>query len=141
MVGVAQLVERWLVVPEVAGSSPVIHPMIPIEYGGNAAGPLAAVPATADPDVDLERDAATRPDVDTSWTTVVWNDPVNLMSYVVHVFRSYFGHPEPVARRLMMQVHHDGRAIVASGPREEMERHTEAMHEFGLQATVERAGA
>jgi ATP-dependent Clp protease adaptor protein ClpS len=126
MVGVAQLVERWLVVPEVAGSSPVIHPMNSI---------------TADPGTDLEHDLGTRAEVDTSWTTVVWNDPVNLMSYVVHVFRSYFGHPEPVARKLMMQVHHDGRAVVASGPREEMERHTEAMHEYGLQATVERAGA
>ena len=124
LVVVAQLVERWLVVPEVAGSSPVIHPMTPID----------TIPVA-------DEELVTRQEVDTSWSTVVWNDPVNLMSYVVHVFRSYFGHPEPVAHRLMLQVHHDGRAVVATGPREEMERHTEAMHEYGLQATVEKAGA
>jgi ATP-dependent Clp protease adaptor protein ClpS len=76
---------------------------------------------------------------DLPWQTVVWNDPVNLMSYVTHVFRSYFGYSKPEAERLMLQVHHDGRAIVATGPREEMERHTEAMHEYGLWATVDRA--
>jgi ATP-dependent Clp protease adaptor protein ClpS len=133
MVGVAQLVERWLVVPEVAGSSPVIHPMIPMDRT------LSALPVEVLPDEDVE--TSLRPEVDVAWTTVVWNDPVNLMSYVVHVFRSYFGHPDAVARRLMLQVHNDGRAVVASGPREEMERHVEAMHEYGLQATVERAGA
>ncbi|MGO4689265.1 ATP-dependent Clp protease adapter ClpS [Glaciibacter sp. 2TAF33] len=68
--------------------------------------------------------------------TVVWNDPVNLMSYVVHVFRSYFGFSKPTAEKLMLQVHNDGRAVVAQGNREAMERHVEAMHEFGLWATV-----
>jgi len=89
---------------------------------------------------DVERDTTTRSGVspDVPWQTVVWNDPVNLMSYVTHVFRSYFGYSKPEAERLMLQVHHDGRAIVATGPREEMERHTEAMHEYGLWATVER---
>ncbi len=77
--------------------------------------------------------------VDRPWVTIVWNDPVNLMSYVTHVFRSYFGFSKSEAQRLMLQVHQDGRAIVASGPREEMERHTEAMHEYGLWATVDRA--
>ena len=114
MVVVAQLVERWLVVPDVAGSSPVIHPS-EIEY---------AAPAEA---------------LDTPWTTTVWNDPVNLMSYVTHVFRTYFGYAKPEAERLMLLVHNEGRAVVATGPREEMERHTEAMHEYGLWATVVRA--
>lgn len=72
------------------------------------------------------------------WATVVWNDPVNLMSYVAFVFRSYFGHDEAEAQRLMLQVHHEGRAIVASGARESMELHTQAMHGYGLWATVER---
>ena len=109
MVGVAQLVERWLVVPDVAGSSPVVHPTIDNEV--------------------LEA-------VDTPWTTVVFNDPVNLMTYVSHVFRTYFGYPRDEAERLMLLVHHEGRAVVATGPREEMERHTEAMHEYGLWASV-----
>jgi ATP-dependent Clp protease adaptor protein ClpS len=90
---------------------------------------------------DLERDTTTqlRSGLDVPWRTIVWNDPVNLMNYVTHVFRSYFGYSTPEAERLMMQVHEEGRAVVASGPREEMERHTEAMHEYGLWATVDRA--
>ena len=116
MVVVAQLVERWLVVPDVAGSSPVIHP-----------------------EEVAESDTATRVEIDTPWTTTVWNDPVNLMSYVTHVFRTYFGFPTAEAERLMLLVHEEGRAVVATGPREEMERHTEAMHEYGLWATVVRA--
>lgn len=74
--------------------------------------------------------------LDTPWITIVWNDPVNLMTYVSYVFRSYFGFPRERAEELMMQVHENGRAVVASGTREEMERHVEAMHDFGLWATV-----
>jgi len=69
----------------------------------------------------------------------VWNDPVNLMSYVVYVFRSYFGFPRARAEELMLQVHNDGRAVVAMGSREEMERHVEAMHDFGLWASIQQA--
>jgi ATP-dependent Clp protease adaptor protein ClpS len=75
------------------------------------------------------------------WTTVVWNDPVNLMSYVAYVFRSYFGFSQSKAEKLMLQVHSNGRATVATGAREEMERHVEAMHDFGLWATVQKDGA
>ena len=72
------------------------------------------------------------------WVTIVWNDPVNLMNYVAWVFRSYFGHSRQEAERLMMLVHNEGRAVVASGSREEMERHVEAMRDFGLWATLAR---
>jgi ATP-dependent Clp protease adaptor protein ClpS len=75
------------------------------------------------------------------WVTIVWNDPVNLMSYVSYVFRSYFGHPRAEAERLMMLVHTEGRAVVATGTREEMERHVEAMHDYGLWATLTKADA
>ncbi|MBW4033119.1 MAG: ATP-dependent Clp protease adapter ClpS [Acidobacteria bacterium] len=95
----------------------------------------------SDTEVQRETSSESRVSPDVPWQTVVWNDPVNLMAYVTHVFRSYFGYPKPEAERLMLQVHHDGRAVVATGPREEMERHTEAMHEFGLWATVDRAGS
>ena len=84
-------------------------------------------------------DLTPRHSLDTPWRTVVWNDPVNLMSYVVYVFRSYFGFSEQKATKLMLQVHHDGRAIVATGTREAMEAHVNAMHGFGLSATVDRA--
>lgn len=75
------------------------------------------------------------------WVTIVWNDPVNLMSYVTHVFRTYFGFPRREAERLMMLVHTEGRAVVATGTREEMERHVEAMHDYGLWATLTKADA
>jgi len=78
-------------------------------------------------------------DIDSAWTTVVWNDPVNLMNYVSYVFRSYFGFSKAEAERKMLQVHNDGRSVVATGPREEMERHVEAMHGYGLLATVGKA--
>ena len=78
---------------------------------------------------------------DKPWQTIVWNDPVNLMSYVTYVFRTYFGYPKAEAERLMLAVHHEGRAVVATGNREEMERHVEAMHDFGLWATLQREDA
>ena len=76
---------------------------------------------------------------DKPWIVIVWNDPVNLMSYVTYVFQSYFGFPRAKAERLMHQVDAEGRAVVATGNREAMERHVQAMHGFGLQATVDRA--
>ncbi len=74
------------------------------------------------------------------WVTIVWNDPVNLMSYVAYVFRSYFGYPAATAERLMLQVHQDGRAVVSTGDRESMEVDVQAMHSFGLWATMQRSG-
>ena len=79
--------------------------------------------------------------VDSPWVCLVWNDPVNLMSYVSYVFRSYFGFSHEEADRRMLQVHNNGRAVVATGGREEMERHVEAMHDFGLWATLQKADA
>ena len=80
-------------------------------------------------------------DTERPWVTVVWDDPVNLMTYVTWVFTSYFGFPKPKAERLMMQVHTEGRALIVSGTREEMERHVEAMHGYGLQATLQQVEA
>jgi ATP-dependent Clp protease adaptor protein ClpS len=87
-------------------------------------------------DVDAELDE--RLSLGSPWITLVWNDPVNLMSYVSYVFRSYFGFSKAEAERRMLQVHTEGRAVVATGTREEMERHVEAMHGFGLWATLQR---
>ncbi len=70
------------------------------------------------------------------WQAVVWNDPVNLMSYVEYVFRSYFGYSRDKANALMNQVHHEGQAVVSAGAREAIEMDVRAMHEFGLQATL-----
>lgn len=85
-----------------------------------------------------------RPDAVTAtaspWNTVVWDDPINLMSYVTYVFMTYFQVPRARAEHLMMQVHYGGKAVVSSGTREQMERDVQAMHEFGLWATMEAAG-
>ena len=76
--------------------------------------------------------------VDPGWSVVVWNDPVNLMSYVVLVLRKLFGHDHETATKLMLQVHHEGRAIVATQPREQAEISVAHLHAFGLQATLAR---
>jgi ATP-dependent Clp protease adaptor protein ClpS len=92
--------------------------------------------ATVEPDVIEETEADT--EVDRPWVTIVWDDPINLMSYVTHVFMTVFGYPEPKATRLMLQVHQLGKAIVSSGTRERMEFDTARLHGFGLWATVSR---
>ncbi|MGA9595306.1 MAG: ATP-dependent Clp protease adapter ClpS [Acidimicrobiia bacterium] len=73
-----------------------------------------------------------------TWDVVVWNDPVNLMVYVVWVFRTLFGYPEAQATRLMLQVHNEGRAVVDSGPREQAEMSAFRLHHHGLWATLEK---
>ncbi|GAA0619738.1 ATP-dependent Clp protease adapter ClpS [Sporichthya brevicatena] len=89
--------------------------------------------------VELEQPEAAeqlRPDV--PWVTIVWNDPINLMSYVTYVFQTYFGYSKKQATKLMLDVHHEGRAVVSTGTREEMERDVSAMHGFGLWATLQK---
>ena len=86
---------------------------------------------------ELERPEVTEVvETDVPWITIVWNDPVNLMSYVTYVFMTYFKYPREKAEKLMMQVHQDGRSVVSSGSREEMERDVSAMHSYGLWATL-----
>ena len=73
------------------------------------------------------------------WQVVVWNDPVNLMSYVVWVFRHLFGYPVDQATRLMLRVHREGKAVVSSGPLEKAELDCHRLHHHGLWATLEQA--
>ena len=75
---------------------------------------------------------------DVPWVTIVWNDPVNLMSYVTYVFQTYFAYPKEKATQLMLDVHRKGRAVVSNGTRDEMERDTQGMHEYGLWATFQK---
>ena len=74
------------------------------------------------------------------WVTIVHNDPVNLMAYVQWIFETYFKMDSNIARMKMLHIHQNGRAVVASGRREEMERDVQAMHIYGLWATIEPAG-
>jgi ATP-dependent Clp protease adaptor protein ClpS len=102
-------------------------------------GPVSAPsPMEVEPDVeqDVTPEGVTVPS--TPWVTIVWNDPVNLMSYVTYVFQKHFGYAKKKAEKLMMEVHEDGRSVVSSGTREEMERDVQAMHEYGLWATLQK---
>ena len=80
---------------------------------------------------EAERRRSDRP-----WIVVVWNDPINLMSYVAFVFRKLFGFSEAEATKLMLQVHEDGKAVVASGTREKSEHDVARLHAYGLWATL-----
>jgi ATP-dependent Clp protease adaptor protein ClpS len=79
------------------------------------------------------------PQTDRPWVTVVWNDPVNLMSYVTWVLQKLFGYSREKAERLMLDVHQKGKAIVTSGARERMEYDASRLQAHGLWATVERS--
>lgn len=100
--------------------------------------PVARVSAGTATQEETEQDAAH--ELADPWVTIVWNDPVNLMSYVTYVFESYFGYPQAKAHQLMMQVHSAGKAVVSSGGRERMEVDVQAMHGFGLWATMQESG-
>ena len=94
----------------------------------------AVLPGT----IDLP-DTGEKVDIDRGWNVVVWNDPVNLMSYVVLVFRKVFGYSEEKATRLMLEVHHEGRSVVNTAPREKAEIDCYTLHRHALWATIERA--
>jgi ATP-dependent Clp protease adaptor protein ClpS len=72
------------------------------------------------------------------WITIVWDDPVNLMSYVTYVLMELFGFTKEKAHELMMKVHTEGKAVVSTGSREEMEHDVARLHEYGLWATLQR---
>jgi ATP-dependent Clp protease adaptor protein ClpS len=80
-------------------------------------------------------------DLDRPWKVVVWNDPINLMSYVAFVFRKLFGFSKEKAHKLMLDVHLKGKAVVSSGPREKAELDVFRLHEHGLWATMEQDSA
>ena len=97
-----------------------------------AAAPTPTVAPVLDPVDETDR----RPDL--PWKVIVLDDPVNLMSYVTYVFRKLFGYSQEKAHRLMMQVHTEGKAVVASGQREKAEFDVYRLHEHGLWAILEQ---
>jgi ATP-dependent Clp protease adaptor protein ClpS len=88
---------------------------------------------------ELAQDSEVAPD--TPWVVLVWNDPINLMSYVSWVFRKLFGYSKDKADLLMLDVHEKGRAVVSNGPREKAELDVFRLHEHGLWATMQRDGS
>jgi ATP-dependent Clp protease adaptor protein ClpS len=95
-------------------------------------------PAKARPGTRVERDVATIDATDSPWVSIVWDDPVNLMTYVTYVFQKLFGYSEPHATKLMLQVHNEGKAVVSSGSRESMEVDVSKLHAAGLWATLQQ---
>ncbi len=104
----------------------------PVTPGRLSGSPAAPAPVEA----PLTDEAV---ETDLPWDVIVWDDPVNLMSYVVYVLRKVFGFDEPLARKLMLEVHNNGKALVASEPRDTALGYVERLHAHGLQATMERA--
>ena len=95
------------------------------------AGPAVPAPVI-EPDIDDD------PETDNPWIVIVWNDPINLMSYVSFVFQKLFGYTRAKADKLMLDVHEKGRAVVSNGPREKAELDVFRLHEHGLWATMEQ---
>jgi ATP-dependent Clp protease adaptor protein ClpS len=97
------------------------------------AAPLPAPTRQVDP-VFAEDSVA-----DTPWQAIVWNDPVNLMSYVTYVLQKLFGYSEAKATALMLDVHHKGKAAVSAGDKDKIEADVSKLHAFGLWATMQKA--
>jgi ATP-dependent Clp protease adaptor protein ClpS len=96
------------------------------------ASPTAAPVEVGDPGTDEVAEP------DRPWIVLVWNDPINLMSYVTFVFQKLFGYSKEKATALMLDVHHKGRAVVSSGTRERAELDVFRLHEHGLWATMQQ---
>ena len=89
-------------------------------------------------EADVGEIADTVSSPDQPWITIVWNDPINLMNYVTHVFMTVFGYDKPKAEKLMLDVHRRGRAVVSHGTRERMELDVNTLHGYGLWATLQK---
>jgi ATP-dependent Clp protease adaptor protein ClpS len=101
-----------------------------------AALPVMTLPTDTLPATTPETEEA--PTADRPWVTIVWNDPVNLMSYVTYVLQKLFGYSKEKAEKLMLDVHHKGKAVVSAGARERMEHDASQLHAYGLWATVSK---
>ncbi|MDT5070148.1 MAG: ATP-dependent Clp protease adaptor protein ClpS [Mycobacterium sp.] len=99
--------------------------------------PARTRPETSE-ETSVDRTSAADAATESPWVTLVWDDPVNLMSYVTYVFQKLFGYSEPHATKLMMQVHEEGKAIVSAGSRESMEVDVSKLHAAGLWATMQQ---
>ncbi len=99
---------------------------------------MSLAPAEVEVEAEVDEpgtDEAAVPD--RPWVVIVWNDPINLMSYVAFVFQKLFGYSKEKAHKLMLDVHHKGKAVVSSGTRERAELDVFRLHEHGLWATMQ----
>jgi ATP-dependent Clp protease adaptor protein ClpS len=98
---------------------------------------MADKPGSATPHTVLEDALRERAVEAPRWIVIVWNDPINLMSYVTYVFQKLFGYSRPHAQELMLRVHHEGRAVVSGGTKERCEHDVSRLHAHGLWATMQ----
>jgi ATP-dependent Clp protease adaptor protein ClpS len=99
---------------------------------------MVVASAPTKPGTSGQREAAPAGVTASPWVTIVWDDPVNLMTYVTYVLQKLFGYDEPQATKLMLQVHNEGRAVVSAGSRESMEVDVSKLHAAGLWATMQQ---
>jgi ATP-dependent Clp protease adaptor protein ClpS len=137
--------------PTDTGRRPPGPPQVPARRGSVPAGnessnepvlatvPPETMPAPTEPagieDTGVDEDQET----DRPWLVIVWNDPINLMSFVTYVLQKLFGYSQEKATQLMLDVHHKGRAVVSSGTRDRAELDVYRLHEHGLWATMEQS--
>jgi ATP-dependent Clp protease adaptor protein ClpS len=107
--------------------------------GRPATAPVASMPVEAEPEGDVRTDVEEAQTTDRPWLVIVWNDPINLMSFVTFVLQKLFGYSKEKATKLMLDVHNKGRAVVSSGTRERAELDVYRLHEHGLWATMEQS--
>lgn len=91
------------------------------------------------PDHDVAEQSKVREQTDHGWNVIVWNDPINLTSYVVYVFQRVLGFTESKAEKHMLEVHEQGRSCVATESRERAELYWQRLQQFGLRTTIEKA--
>lgn len=110
------------------------RPAIQLSYPDHPPGP----PSNPSPEEERESSVALDEELEKLWKVIVWNDPVNLMSYVVYVLQRLFGYSLEEATELMLEVHNDGKSIVKITEQEKGERYVTRLHSYGLQATMEK---
>ena len=99
---------------------------------------MARKPPATETQTQEQQETETTPALGFPWNVIVWDDPINLMSYVVYVFQKLFGFSQELATKHMLEVHNDGRSVVATVDRERGEFYVSRLHGYGLQATLER---
>ena len=108
--------------------------------GAPQAAPGGVVPPETAPVGDIETIVDQATTSDRPWLVIVWNDPINLMSFVTFVLQKLFGYSKEKATSLMLDIHNKGRAVVSTGTRERAELDVFRLHEHGLWATMEQSG-
>jgi ATP-dependent Clp protease adaptor protein ClpS len=112
-----------------------VTPFLASRTPGVRASQTEVLPVETEGRPGIDEEVAT----DRPWLVIVWNDPINLMSFVTFVFQKLFGYSKEKATKLMLDVHHKGRAVVSSGTRERAELDVYRLHEHGLWATMEQS--